>query len=81
MWVILQRFRNEHGEKRVVLLKRQHVEAILAGKPPYPRRNWLRALRHLLQFAETIGMITERPNKGCQGQVAEGRWVSHLGRG
>ena len=41
-WAILQRFRDEHGEKRVAMLKRQHVEAMLADKAPYPRRNWIK---------------------------------------
>jgi len=36
MWVILQKFRDEHGSKRVALLRREHVLAILDGRPPLP---------------------------------------------
>ena len=60
-WAILQRFRDEHGEKRVAILRREHVAAILASKKPYPRRNWLKAVRPLMQFAVSIGMITADP--------------------
>ncbi|HYP36762.1 MAG TPA: hypothetical protein VEQ62_10520, partial [Stellaceae bacterium] len=34
MWAILQKFRDEHGSKRVALLRREHVLAILDGRPP-----------------------------------------------
>jgi integrase len=62
-WAILQRFRDEHGPKRVAMLKCHHVEALLAGKRPYPRRNWLKALRPLFQFAISIGWLAEDPTK------------------
>ncbi len=68
-WAILQRFRDEHGGKRVALLKREHVLAILADKPPYPRRNWLKALRPLLRFAVFIGMLTEDPTRDMKVSV------------
>jgi integrase len=65
-WAILQRFRDEHGEKRVAMLKRQHVEAMLANKRPYPRRNWLKAVRPLMEFAVSIGMIAKDPTNGLK---------------
>jgi hypothetical protein len=43
MWAILQRFRDEHGSKRMAPLRREHVLAILEGRPPFARRNWLHA--------------------------------------
>src|SRR5258708_8688516 len=63
MWAILQKFRKEHGEKRVALLRREHVLAILADRPPFARRNWLRTLRPLLDYAVTVNMIAENPTK------------------
>ena len=63
MWAILQRFRDEHGSKRVGMLRREHVLAILNGRKPFAKRNWLRALRPLLDFAVSIGMIIENPAK------------------
>jgi integrase len=69
MWAILQKFREEHGDKRVALLRREHVLAILADRPPFARRNWLRALRSLLEYAVSINMIAENPTKDVQAKV------------
>jgi integrase len=66
VWVILQRFRNEHGSKRVALLRRQHVLAMLEGRRPFARRNWLRALRGLMQFALSINWISADPTENIK---------------
>ena len=68
-WAILQRFRDEHGEKRVGTLRREHVVAILSGKKPHPRRNWLRAVRPMMQFAVSIGMIAVDPTRDIKTSV------------
>ena len=65
-WQTLQHFRDEHGAKRAANLKREHIVAILADKKPYPRRNWLFALRPLMQFAIEIGMIAANPTDGIK---------------
>lgn len=69
MWAILQKFREEHGSKRVALLRREHVLAILDGRPPFAKRNWLRALRPLMQFALSINMITDDPTRNVKTKV------------
>jgi len=69
-WAILQRFREEHGEKPVAKLRREHVVALLAGKRPYPRRNWIKALRPLIRFAVSIGMHTEDPTQEIKASVS-----------
>jgi len=69
-WAILQRFREEHGEKPVAKLRREHVVALLAGKRPYPRRNWIKALRPLMRFAVSIGMHTEDPTQEIKASVS-----------
>jgi integrase len=69
MWAILQKFRDEHGSKRVALLRRDHVLAILDARPPFAKRNWLRALRPLMRFALSIKMITEDPTKDIKVKV------------
>ncbi len=69
MWAILQRFRNEHGDKRVALLRREHVLAILDGRPPFAKRNWLRAFRQLMAFAVSINMISTDPTKDIKAKV------------
>jgi integrase len=63
MWAVLQKFRDQHGAKRVALFKPQHVLAILEGRQPFARRNWLRALRSLMQFALSINWITDDPTR------------------
>src|SRR5262245_53122604 len=62
-WAILRRFGDEYGAKRVALLKREHVEAILRGIRPHPRRNFLKMLRPLLQFAISIGWCSSDPTR------------------
>jgi integrase len=68
-WAILQRFRDEHGDKPVAKLKREHVLAILAGKRPYPKRNWVKALRPLMRFAVSIGMVASDPTQDIKVSV------------
>lgn len=55
---ILERFRVEHGDKRVALLQREHIERMLSAKigTPVAALNWLVTLRVLMQFAVQNGM-------------------------
>ena len=69
MWAILQRFRDEHGSKRLALLRREHVLAILEGRPPFARRNWLHAIRHLVRFAMSINMISDDPTRDVKARI------------
>jgi hypothetical protein len=71
-WVILRRFGDEHGNKRVALLKREHVEALLRGKRPFPRQNFLKALRPLLQFAVSIGWCKDDPTRELRATAKRG---------
>jgi hypothetical protein len=48
----IERFREQHGNKRVALLTRPHIEAIMALIPNIcARRQWLQAIKPLLQAA------------------------------
>jgi integrase len=71
-WSILQRFRDEHGSKRLGLLKRKHILAILEGRAPFARRNWLRALRPLMAYAVDIGLIANNPTNGIKVKLPRG---------
>lgn len=71
-WVILRRFGDEHGDKRVALLKREHVEAMLRDKRPFPRQNFLKALRPLLQFAVSIGWCKDNPTREIRATAKRG---------
>jgi len=62
-WAILQKLRDEHGSKRVALLHREHVEAILRTKRPHPRQNLLKVLRPLIRFAISLGWHKDDPTR------------------
>src|SRR5262249_34461032 len=48
---ILDRFRTDHGGKRVATLERRNVVHLLANKPVHAQKNWLKTLRGLMLFA------------------------------
>jgi Phage integrase family len=64
---IIERFRAQHGDKRVVLLQREHILKMLdvIGKPS-AKRHWLRAIRGLLRSA-VPSMRKEDPTAGIAG--------------
>jgi site-specific recombinase XerD len=61
---IIERFRIQHGDKRVALLQREHILKMLAaiGKPS-AKRNWLKAIRGLLRSAVPT-MRKDDPTEG-----------------
>jgi integrase len=63
---ILENFRAEHGDKRVALMLRPHIEKLLARKSPAAARNWLKSLRGLLQFAVANGFREDDPSSGIK---------------
>jgi integrase len=71
-WAILQKLRDEHGSKRVALLRREHVEAILRTKRPFPRQNLLKVLRPLIRFAISLGWANDDPTRDLRANVKRG---------
>jgi integrase len=65
-WHIIERFRAKHGDKRVALLRREHVEKMLAeiGRPS-SKREWLKTIRGLLRFAVPT-MLKVDPTEGIR---------------
>jgi integrase len=65
---ILERFRDEHGGKRVAMLQRDHVQRMVTGKAntPSAARNFLNALRMLMAFAVESGVRTDDPTAGVK---------------
>ncbi|HVH77159.1 MAG TPA: tyrosine-type recombinase/integrase [Stellaceae bacterium] len=63
---ILERFRSEHGEKRIALLQRPHIAKMLGSKRPFAARNWLKTIRGLMQFAVAIGLRPDDPTDGIK---------------
>jgi len=63
---IIERFRADHGEKRVALIKRRHI-AIMLGKKagtPGAANSWLKKMRGLMRFAMEQDLIREDPTLG-----------------
>ena len=66
-WRIIERFRTEHGDKRVALLRREHLENMLAKiERPSAQRHWLKAIRGLLRAA-IPSMRKDDPSAGIAG--------------
>jgi integrase len=64
---IIEKFRMEHGDKRVALLQREHVEKMLAEiEKPSARRHWLKAIRGLMRAAIPT-MRKDDPTAGIPG--------------
>jgi hypothetical protein len=63
----IERFRVQHGDKRVALLRRDHIEQMLAAiEKPTAKRGWLKAIRPLLQSAVPC-MRKDDPTAGIAG--------------
>jgi integrase len=58
---ILERFRAEHGDKRIALLQRQHIITLLRSKKRFAARDWLRAIRALMRYTVEIGLRDDNP--------------------
>jgi integrase len=60
---ILEHFRVAHGDKRIALLKRAHIEKMVAAKSSTPgaASNFLVAIQALLRYAMAIGFRTDDP--------------------
>jgi integrase len=66
---LLERFRVEHGDKRLRKLERRHMQAYISSLPsPAVQRNMLRALRHFLKFCKAAGLIDHDPSEGVTRQ-------------
>jgi integrase len=63
---ILERFRAEHGDKPIAPLPHQFIVLALARMKPHAARNWLKALRGLMQFAVTREMCAADPTQGVK---------------
>lgn len=66
---IFERFRAEHGDKRVALLGREHIKRMHEAKlsTPAAANNWLRMVRLLLDFAIDEGLRTDNPARAVRG--------------
>jgi integrase len=65
---IIERFRREHGEKRIATLERRNVLAMLDAKASTPAaaRDFLGCLRVLIRYAIDIGLRDSDPTLGIK---------------
>jgi len=57
--VLLEKFRREHGDKPIALLPRKFIDEMLRALRRGARKNWLKALRGLLQYCVAEGLCKE----------------------
>jgi integrase len=60
----LERFRSDHGDKRIALMHRAAMQAILNSKTPAAARNWRKAMRGFLDHCLSLTMIKVDPLAG-----------------
>ncbi|WP_298106487.1 tyrosine-type recombinase/integrase [Bradyrhizobium sp.] len=58
---ILERFREDHGDKRVALMHGTALQNILNGKTPAVQRNWVKAWRGWVDHCLTLKLMTKDP--------------------
>jgi integrase len=63
---ILERFREEHGEKRIGLLDKRALVSLLAKKKRFAARNWMKTLRGLIKHAIAMEMRQDDPTVGIK---------------
>ena len=65
---IIEKFRNEHGDKPINRLRRAHINEIIGAKADTPEaaNNLLKVLRLLLNYAVRIDMIAANPTTGVK---------------
>jgi integrase len=65
---ILERFREEHGEKRIASIERKHVQAMVTAKGATPSAacNFLKTLRGRIAFAVDAGIRADDPTIGVK---------------
>ena len=63
---ILNRFRDQHGDKPLGLMPSEFIALLLGKMKPHAARNWFKCIRALCQFAVDIKMIKADPTQGMK---------------
>jgi integrase len=63
---ILERFREEHGDKPIDRLHKKALQAILNKKSPAAASNWRKALRGFIDHVMSLDMLTVDPLAGVK---------------
>jgi integrase len=63
---ILERWREQDGDKPVAVLPKDYIVHRLDGMKPHAARNWLKATRHLMAYCLDHGFIRHDPTVGIK---------------
>ena len=62
----LEKFREQHGDKRLALMPSDFIARMLDRLEPFSARNWLKSLRALMQHAVSTGLCKADPTQGIK---------------
>jgi integrase len=63
---ILERFREQYGDRRLAALPSEFIIVLLDTLPPFVARNWLKALRHFMRWCQTRKLVHADPTLGIR---------------
>jgi hypothetical protein len=63
---ILERFREQHGDKSLASLPKEFVVALLDTMAPHTARNWLNSFRHFIRWCEQRKLVRNDPTWGVR---------------
>jgi integrase len=66
---ILERFREQHGNKCLAALPTEFIVALLDTMAPHAARNWLKTLRHFTRWCESRKLVSKDPTWGIKVKV------------
>jgi integrase len=69
---ILEQFRGSYGDRQIAGLQRIQIVNLLGSKKPFAARNWLKALRGLMQFLVATEQRIDDPTAGVRLPKARG---------
>jgi integrase len=63
---ILERFREQYGDRRLASLPPEFIIVLLDTLPPFVARNWLKALRHFMRWCQARKLLHTDPTLGIR---------------
>jgi hypothetical protein len=60
---ILEKWRNEDGEKRFAGIRSHHLATMLAPMKPNAQKNWIKTLRGLMKFGKKTNLRADDPTR------------------
>jgi len=69
--VILERFREDYGHKRLATLPRDFIVALIDTMAPHTARNWLKSFRHFIRWCESRKLVRSDPTWGIKVRVPQ----------